>query len=365
MPAPEPSQQRGIVLLVVLLTVALLTMTVMEFTFATQVDYRRAGHWIEAQRALLAAQSGVDLGVEVLEQADIIYRYVFGQEKAADSLAELWAQLCSPADADSCPGKFGPICAIDTGGGKLAIRITDEAGLYNLNRLAKAGLPSAERERKVFARIALTAGIDPDLIGAIADWVDENDRPFAFAPGAESGLYASLSRNYAPRNGPLATFGELALIEGITPDSLVRLRSIGTAVDPAGGTTINVNTASLRLLGALDPELGPILPALAEERCVKPFESIEDLRKRLPDWPRWLGDRWIRFRSDWFRIRATGLSGEARQSVEALVHREDDSIRVMYYLSRRGILIPQIAAEAQTTIDDLRSRAQSSEIEQF
>ncbi|RMF25107.1 MAG: general secretion pathway protein GspK [Deltaproteobacteria bacterium] len=353
----ERAGQRGVVLLVALLAIALLTLLVMEFTFTTQVDYRRAAHWLEARQALLIARSGIDLGREILAQAELVHQLVTGQAKVADSLSELWAQPCAPPGPDSCPSDFGPLCVIDAGPGKVALRITDESGLYNLNRLARASHPAAEREREVFERIAAAAGVAPQLLGPLADWIDRDERPFPFGSGAESAEYATVPGAVGPRNGPFRTFAEVALVSGSSAQTLVRLRRLTTVLEGEDALSINVNTAPLELLAALDPAIAPLLPVLAEERCSAPFESVSDLRERVPEWPKWLGDRWVRFRSDWFRIRATGIVGEVRQSAEALVHREAGTIRVVYYRARRGVNIPQVEEAGAIDLEELGARA--------
>ncbi len=350
-------RERGVVLLVALLAIALLTLLVMEFTFTTQVDYRRAAHWIQAEQAVLIARSGVELGREILAQSELVYQLTTGEPKVADGLSELWAQPCAPAGPDSCPSDFGPLCVIDAGPGKVALRISDESGLYNLNRLARAAHPAAERERDVFERIAAAAGVPPSLMGPLVDWIDRDERPFPFGNGAEGTEYSALPGAVIPRNGPFRTFAEVALVAGARADDLLRLRRMTTVLEGDDALTINVNTAPLDLLAALDPRIPSILPVLAQERCSTPFESIEDLRERVPDWPEWLGKRWVHFRSDWFRIRSTGIVGEVRQSAEALVHRETNGIRVVYYLTRRGVNIPQVEEASAVDLEELGARA--------
>ena len=47
----ERPGERGVALLIAVLATALLTITVMELAYSTQVSYRRAAHWLEAKRA--------------------------------------------------------------------------------------------------------------------------------------------------------------------------------------------------------------------------------------------------------------------------------------------------------------------------
>jgi len=354
-------RQRGVVLLVTLLAVALLSMAVMEFTYASQVRYRRAARWLAARQAALIADSGLDLASEILEQSDELYRLLYGRTKTADGLDEFWAQLCAPATPDTCPSELPPLCVIDTGIGHLALRITDESGLYNLNRAAAAGSPGRERERAVLERIFQAAGVDRAIVGLLVDWVDADDRPYPYGPGAEAAHYAGLQLLYGPPNRPARTFRELALIDGIGRTELARLRRLATVLDPAAAPTVNVNTAPLELLAALDPAIEPLLPTIAEERCRKPFSSLEDLRRRVPDWPRWLGTRWIGFRALVFRVRATGSVADVYRSVEALLRRTDRGMRIEFYLIRPGVNIPGVETAQPASLSDIQTFAGTSE----
>ncbi len=57
--------------------------------------------------------------------------------------------------------------------------------------------------------------IDPDVADAIFDWLDPDDEPRP--DGAEADYYEGLNPPYSPRNGPVASIGELLLVRGVTP----------------------------------------------------------------------------------------------------------------------------------------------------
>ena len=93
----ERRAERGVALLVVLLAVALLTVAVLEFTYRSQVEYRRAVAWARVRQARLVAESGVAIAAEMLARAPLLYSMQHGgEEKTADGLTELWAQRCEP-----------------------------------------------------------------------------------------------------------------------------------------------------------------------------------------------------------------------------------------------------------------------------
>jgi general secretion pathway protein K len=337
-----------VALLTVLLTVALLTVTVMEFTYATQVDYRRAAHWLKARQASLIAESMVLLATQVL--------VLDGQFSQTDGLQERWAQLCQRPDNSCSPVTEESSCAADVGGvldlpygAVAALRITDVQGLYNLNRLAS---PS-QTERERFGRLLRARRLDPALAGPIIDWIDADAKPLAYPPGAEAEIYAARTPPYVPRNGPMMSFRELALVAGVGTDELRALRGVADAL-PTTADKINVNTAPRDVLRALDQDLDDdaLLDRIHEARCAAPFTSWAEMQ-RIPGMQAVAIGPLIGFKSDYFRIEATAGVEGIYQSVEALVHRTGLRVDILYYLPRRGPIIPGVDMSEATSLNDL------------
>lgn len=315
-------------LLLALLTMVLLTVVVVEFTFSTQVEYRRAQGWLAARRAALIAAAGVDLAGEVLAQD-----FRTGN---TDSLADLWAAELPP---------------IDTGNGRLLVRIEDEQGRFNLNRLS-SGVASADAHRLQLLLAALQ--LDTNLVAPLADWLDRNQDAAASA-GAEDGYYTTLKPPYTARNGPLRSFAELALIRGFTPAVLAKLRPVATVL-PDDAAKVNPNTAAPAVLQALDERLGDqfLVHRLVERRRTSPFTSVASLRavEGMQAFTESELDRLFTFSSNYFRVRSTGDADGVLQSVEALLYRVDVRIQVLYLLARRGPNIVGADLSAPVPIDD-------------
>ncbi len=370
MPADRHRQERGAALLVVIAAVALLTITVMEFTYATQVDYRRTTHWVQARKARMLARSGVEVASTLLfyeRQLKRLQRELTGGGGNKDNviptgLTDMWAGLCRNDGFPSCPSATDTSCEIDTGDGGLAIRIEDETGRYNLNRLATAGQSGIRGETfRLFERLLLVAGLDPQRTGAIVDWVDDNRSLYAYGVGAEAPEYYAQELAYEPRNAPMTSLRELALVLGMSSTELVGLRRLVNTLDPELVDTFNINTAPLEVLRAFDDgSLESYIPRIESERCVAPFRSLSDLRERVPDLPSTLTQQWIHFASDWFRVRATGHVGDVYQSAEALLRRGDSGFHVVYYLPRRGPNIGGVDMSEATNIAELASFALQS-----
>lgn len=362
-PGPNSGGRRdresGVALLIALVTITLVTISVMQFTHTRQVDYRRTAHWMQAKQAGLYADDALEFA-QVLLAAD-------GGISSVDGLGEQWARFCVPDTLDHCPTDL-PICALppfhayaDEGGVDpshlVALRIEDMSGRYNLNRLRTGHNVDVERDvaRELFA----LSEVDPDLIGPIVDWIDADGELYRYGSGAEDPQYSETKPRYSPRNAELESLRELALVKGVEHDDLVRLQPNVATLPSDASKAVNINTAPrivLRALAALDPAMADesLLGAILSERCTAPFESAADLNERVPGFPgRVNTDRWIRFDSSYFRLLATAKVDEVYQSIEALLHRTDQGIRIVYYLARRGAVIGGIDDSEAARSSDL------------
>ncbi len=322
--------ERGAALLVTLLSIALLTVLVVEFTYSSQVDYRRASHWLKARRAALLAESGVTLATELL--------LLDGSLSTSDSLAEIWAQPFPPIVSDA---------------GAIFVRIEDLSGRFDLNLLESgAGLGRTALRR--FQTILDSRGIAPDKAGALVDWIDRNRNVNVAPEGAEDFYYGTLTPPYLPRNGPLRSFSELALVRGFGPEELVALREVAAVL---GGeeAAVNINTAPAAVLRTLDPRLEDerLVAALVARRDLAPFLSHDEIAEveGMGAFGKGRLRRMFTLASSHFRIRATGEVDGIYQSIEAVVHRRHGSeIEIQYWLPRRG---PNIAGVDLSTRLDL------------
>jgi general secretion pathway protein K len=323
------ASERGVALLLALLTMVLLTIVVIEFTFSTQVDYRRATMWASSRRAAEVATGGLMLAAEVL-RADFLYGNT-------DSYSDLWARELPP---------------IDTGVGLLSVRIEDEQGKINLNELATGALSPAGRR---FSLLLAKLQLDPNLASALADWVDRNDQPGPGPLAAESEWYSRLNQPYVARNGPLRSYAELALVRGFTPDVMARLRRFVTVLSD-GEEKLNVNTASAEVLAVYDPRLADesLVRRIVEARSMVPFARVASLRA-VPGMEAFSEeelDRMFTFATRWFRVRATGDVAGAMRSADALLRRDNGVSTVVYLLPRRGPNIVGLDPGLRGRLDD-------------
>lgn len=260
--------ERGMALLLVLLVVALLTTLLVEFAFSTLVDLRLTETFRDSTQAYYLAKGGVTAGSMLLKEDRNRY----------DSLDEMWSQ---------------GISNYPVGHGFISIRISDLGGKLAVNRLVEGNSPQAvmvDRFYRLFANLGLDRQTDPaELTAALIDWLDSGDDTYRElrvddrimpVAGAEAPYYRGVPRPYACKNGRLHTLDELALVKGFTPEVL-RLVTPHLAVN--GEEQLNINTASVAVLMALDPLIDQKLAEkIVAYRTTTPLTTLASLESILP-----------------------------------------------------------------------------------
>ena len=251
----HPADERGVALLLALLVLALLIALILEFDSDARREYRDASAFRDNFKAMVLSRAAVQAARAVLQQ-DLMRDKQTGQ--FYDATTDLWAF---------------PIEKYAIGDGLMTAKIEDERGKLNLNDLASND-PNA-RKGKILRvkRLFHLLQINPDLVDAIADWVDPDDIPEP--AGAESNYYQSLKPAYRAANAPLQTLREMRLIKGMTPEIMDKLLQYVTVYPQEGESRVNVNTADSVVLQALDPR---ITQAVAGDIIQnRPFKTPVDL----------------------------------------------------------------------------------------
>jgi general secretion pathway protein K len=315
------ADNRGIAMLVALVVVVLLVTLIVEFDYGTRVALSRAGTFRDGVQAAYLAKSGV-------RAAQAILKYDAKSLSPYDATTELWAT---------------PLSSYAVGEGFVSGEITDESSKLNINLLQKT--TDYEKWKPVWERLFQVLEIEPELIGAIKDWLDEDDIPEDLN-GAEASYYENLDPPYTVKNGPIDSVGELRLIRGVTEEVYGKLAA-GCGGKPcfttAPTTQINVNTVSVEVCWALHPNLN-------EEACnelveARPIES-KDSDNHFPS--SWTGTGggtgsasgirvelaslqggYIAVKSDYFSILARGQVHETQRVVESLVRREGEEVELL------------------------------------
>jgi len=250
------ADERGIALLLTLLVLTLLVALILEFDAEARREYRDASAFRDNLKATVLARAAVQAARGTLQQ-DFLKDKRAGQ--FFDALTDLWAL---------------PINNYAIGDGLLNAQIEDERGKLNLNDLA-AGGDAIGRGKKVLRvkRLFELVQINPDLVDAIVDWVDQDETPQP--AGAETLYYQGLHPSYRPANGPLQTLLELRLIKGMTPDIMAKLSKLVTVYPQGGESKVNLNTADPLVIQALDPRITQTMAANIVQ--ARPFKTIQEL----------------------------------------------------------------------------------------
>ena len=311
MSGPRPSSlrngERGIALLIVLLTLTLLTIIVIEFTDAAQVETHLAFSARNALQATYLARSGINVA-EALLSADSL------MPKDGDNLKDLWANPWPP---------------LPIGDGTVAFRMRDEARFLNLNDMFSRDGHLLPDRRQVFQRLfTQILGIDPRVLAAIVDWIDDNQTPEPSPPGAEQPYYLGLTPPVRIRNGPLLTFRELLLVRGVTPSILARLEPFVTVLPRSDTLRVNVNTAPPEVLRSLAQGLFDdpgVIDRLIATRATTPFVDVTELKDVTGFSEALKGadpSSLLTTTSPYFRIEAVAQLNDVHRGIAALVKRD-------------------------------------------
>ncbi len=314
--AADTGRDRGIALLVVLLAITLLTIVVIEFTDAAQVETHLALSARNALQATYLARSGVNVA-EALLVADATVDSLGGRSR--DARDEVWAKPWPP---------------LPIGDGSVAFRVRDEARFLNLNDMfSQKDVILVQDRYRVFKRLFEILGIDPRILVAIVDWIDRDHDPNLTPLGAEISFYLGQTPPVLIRDAPLLTLRELLLVRGVTPTILARLEGFVTVLPPSDALKVNINTAPAEVLAALSDEMRAdpgVVTSLIDAQLQAPFTNansgaLRDVSSRLAEALEHSMD-FLATRSAYFRIEAVAEMNDVHRGIVELVKRDGPKI---------------------------------------
>ena len=312
-------RRRGIALIIVLLVVALLSVIVLEFTGQVQLQNLLASNLKDTVRASFMAKSGISIATRFLIE-DL-------NTSKEDHLGEPWAFALPPLPVE---------------GGLITVTITDEQSKFNLNRLVLGANRVNTRMQKAVVQLFTLLNLDPALVDAIIDWIDENTSQLSSGADENSVYgYGYGNADYLSKNARLDTLDELRLIAGFTDEVISKIEPYVTIY---GTNRININTADPLVLQALinsiDPSADPTLgQQIAEYRHGKPFR-LSRLRRQLTNelgLPKPLASRLAAScttRSRYFRIKVEAKTQSATVYAEAVVRRTKKGAKFLWWKIR-------------------------------
>ncbi len=197
-------RQAGIALMVVMVSIAVLSILAATFAYQMKVETRLAQNASAEMDLVYAALSGVQKARYILALQMTLAQEPF------DSLNQKWA-----GGPGSLAVSNSPLADISfeeevVGGYFRITKIVDLERKFNINT---ADEPMLQRALQL---IGVDAGDFPAIIGSILDWIDPDDAEHI--GGTESDYYQGLTPPYFAKNGPIDDISELLLIRNVWPE---------------------------------------------------------------------------------------------------------------------------------------------------
>ena len=183
----DPVSARGFAILIVLWTLALLSLLSSQLLMFTRQDARRVRSQLDAA-AVAAAVDGA------LQRAIFATLDPSGGHWQADSSSHV----------------------LTINGTRVATRIDDESGKINPN------LAPVPLLRALMTGVGADPAMAAEVSASIDEWRAVSD--FATRPGNAALRYRAEGRAYAPSGAPFAHLDELGAVRGMTPELLARLK---------------------------------------------------------------------------------------------------------------------------------------------
>ena len=302
-------RQNGVALITAILLVAMATLLTTKLVWDYQLSMRRTESMLAREQARFFGIGAEAVAIDVLQQDDAEF----------DHAGEDWAQVVPPME----------IGIDELTLGQMQGTLHDAQGRFNLNNLIPVrGAEPDEISREQFARLVDYLQLDPGIVSAIIDWIDEDTIPQS--GGAEDGTYTSLDPPYRAANNYLTTVSELRAILNIDNESYVALLPHVTAITPGwcgsdgGVTPINMNSASAAVIASLheDISIGQA-EAWVQERGETGWENVNE----ITDWPpefNLLPGTPMALKSDCFGLNVLVNVGSSVLSMYSLLDRSAD-----------------------------------------
>jgi len=264
----------------VLWVMTILTVVVLEFSFAMRTEVNITKNFKEELQLYAIAEGGVQRAVaELILKHDTRAQQISKTAKTEEVASERKEWM---ADGRPYPLQFDQ--------GKCELRIMSESGKMNINTISEMTL------RKVIGNLGLEGEKRDVVADSILDWRDPDD--LHRINGAENDYYQSLKEPYRCKDGNLDSIEELLLVRGVTPGlfhggkrakageagakaSDVGLKGIFSVY--ASGEQVDINSASLQVLRAVLGIPSEAGKAILKAREEKGFQNQQDLLQRVPE----------------------------------------------------------------------------------
>ncbi len=306
----QPSHQQGIALLSILLALTLMTLLISELTFSFRTQLRRTESLQQLDQARWYAISTEDLAKKVLKQdfkdsAEVTHN---GQHWASQNVV------------------------FPVPNGKIAGKIRDMQGCFNLNALAKPveeGKP--EVEVNTFRQLLEYLEIDDARTIALAtrNWVTE--RTAAKSDAAKDADYQALPVPYLAAHTFMRDASEWRAVSSVTPDVAKKVLPYLCAL-PVNELKLNVNTIPVEqpeLLAALYEQNLPIEQArsVLESRPKEGWSNVQEFTSQslLANYSNTSASKMMAVVSNYFEVDALTQFNDAEMRLRSLLIRNKEN----------------------------------------
>lgn len=289
-------KNKGIALILVISTLALLSIMMVEFTSGSQMNFRIANNFKNAAKARDLARSGIhfallELKVFKMIKDNPLVKQIPGFNEGMLDLLWQFGFIYPPVStkkatfgAEKAIKELAEVSKID---GKIRVDITDESAKIDLNALLKSeNRAGISRQLENIFEIKKSSDEEflekyrdlrfPELVEHIVDWIDKDNEKTG--GGSEENYYGRLPAPYKPKNAPLDTVSELQMIEGFDNHEIFDLLLPYVTVYPTEG--VNVNTADASMLLSISSELtDEDVKKIIEHRATARFKKSEEFEE--------------------------------------------------------------------------------------
>ena len=280
---PRQPAERGIALVVVMISIFVLAMLAGAFAYSMKVETRLARNGNSEEELEWLGRSGVEYARWILAQQLQV------PNEPYDALNQVWAGGVGGIGTSNSP-LADVQKEVHLGNGTFTWKIVNMESKANINSAGEGMIQQA------LINTGVDAGQATPIVNSILDWIDPDNN--TRIQGAESDYYQNLTPSYSAKNGFIDDMSELLLIKEITPEmywgtssgdhppgavlpradrSHLPLQTLTYPVGlvdvftPVSDGRINLNTASAAVL-----QLIPGIDAMAAEAIVGAREGEDD-----------------------------------------------------------------------------------------
>lgn len=272
--ADPETNQRGIVLVIVVITIAILSTIVIDFIYSTRVSYEISVNGSSDVKARHIAKSGVRVVRGVLRKKTPenlpVPKGMFAQAISSENGADGWKLS---------------IASFPMVEGNISLQVIDERSKVNLNALVDQRSGRVDFQvRTQLNELFHFLGVETEkadlFVASLVNWLDGaapgsgNDQD---PDGADGNYYAGLENPYYIKDGLLDSVEEIRMIEGMDKDFFFKVKDYLTVYPK--DKKVNFSTASKTVIMSTIKAAG----VSVNERQNDPREIKDSLVGRMAD----------------------------------------------------------------------------------